>query len=56
MFPRWAIAVVLLAGCKKEGEKPKQEAVSTTPAPDCAAPTEKTGAIAWYEDDLAAGG
>src|SRR5690349_360557 len=62
MFPRgqsWVIAasLVLAGGCKKdEGKAHKKTgtAVPSAPTEACAAPAEKTGAIAWYEDDLAA--
>jgi len=62
MFPRgrtWAIAALtLFTGCKKEGgaEKKKPEAAAAADKDACPAPgdpkLEKTGALAWFHDDL----
>jgi tetratricopeptide (TPR) repeat protein len=58
MFPSgrsWVLAALLLVGCKKE-ESPSKEkpGPAATKSADCAAPAEKTGALGWYADDLAA--
>jgi tetratricopeptide (TPR) repeat protein len=58
MFPSgrsWVLVALALVGCKKEEaaskEKPGPAAAKSA---DCAPPAEKTGALAWYADDLAA--
>jgi thioredoxin-like negative regulator of GroEL len=56
MFRRLAIACIVLGGCSKAAEKPKDKPAVVAEPDACTGAThqEKTGSITWYEDDLAA--
>lgn len=52
---RFALVLVLLGGCKKEESRPEsgKGKGTGTDAAACEGKREKTGALAWFEDDLA---
>jgi thiol-disulfide isomerase/thioredoxin len=49
---RIALVLALLGGCKKEKEKPGTGTGTGTALAACDGKVEKTGALAWFEDDL----